>query len=184
MFVTTFWRTFITNTLIFQLSIDFCHSEHPVFFLVSGNRNKRLLQEIVMKRVCEMSLSPYVKGRPSILGTINLQVRLNVFQSDQIRPKLACRAACRQQARLTALIDIPLFKASGQTNSAVNNRFSIAFCPFSSDKVTVIYRKPSNIQFSGRFSFLLAVYDTSRNGYTTVDTKKRPNTRPFTILTA
>jgi hypothetical protein len=34
------------------------HSEHPVFFLMSGNRNEHLRQEIIMKKWCEMSVSP------------------------------------------------------------------------------------------------------------------------------
>ncbi len=56
MFVTIFWTTFIPNTMFLQFFIEFCHSEHPVFFLMSGNRNEHLLQKTVMKKWCEMSV--------------------------------------------------------------------------------------------------------------------------------
>ncbi len=50
MFVTIFCTTFIPNSRSF-------HSEHHVFFYMSGDRSEHLLREIVMKSWCEMSLS-------------------------------------------------------------------------------------------------------------------------------
>jgi len=34
--------------------------EHPVFFLMSGDRNEHMLVTIVIKSSCEMSLSPSI----------------------------------------------------------------------------------------------------------------------------
>jgi hypothetical protein len=61
-FVTNSWTNFILNILFFLLYfIDFCHwelhSEHPVFFLLSGDRNGLFQPEFVMKKWDEKSLS-------------------------------------------------------------------------------------------------------------------------------
>jgi hypothetical protein len=50
--------------------IDFCRSEHPVFFLMSGDRNEYLIVEFAMKIWCEMSYSPFVRSDKISLKTI------------------------------------------------------------------------------------------------------------------
>jgi hypothetical protein len=55
LFITIFRTTLITNTMYF---LNFRHYGHPVFFYRSGDRNGHLLRESVIKKPCEMSLSP------------------------------------------------------------------------------------------------------------------------------